>query len=165
MTVNAKLPKTPQSPAAGASDLAVDSLDNNIPIGRARNRAARPAQILKIKWRTTRKVSRRRSAKRRIGSRGALPRKWAAEYSTDPSLSRPPPHRRLRKQFNTLLCSWLLISRSAPPRTRQISRACGDCRSRIPLNVVERETFLGPLWRAQMTHSARAVCAHGRSAA
>src|ERR1700734_2658346 len=39
MTVNAKLPKTPQrqSPAAGASDLAVDSLDNKIPIGRAKN--------------------------------------------------------------------------------------------------------------------------------
>ena len=36
MTVNAKLPKTPhrQSPATRASDLAVDSLDNNIPIGR-----------------------------------------------------------------------------------------------------------------------------------
>src|ERR1700722_15321012 len=42
MTVNAKLPKTPQrqSLAAGASDLAVDSLDNKIPIGRARNRTA-----------------------------------------------------------------------------------------------------------------------------
>ena len=44
MTVNAKLPKTPQPPAAGASDLAVDLLDNKIPIGRARNRAARPAE-------------------------------------------------------------------------------------------------------------------------
>jgi hypothetical protein len=37
MTVNAKLPKTPQSRSGGASDLAadsaVDSLDNNIPIG------------------------------------------------------------------------------------------------------------------------------------
>jgi hypothetical protein len=34
MTVNAKLPKTPQrqSPAAGASDLALDSLDNKIPL-------------------------------------------------------------------------------------------------------------------------------------
>ncbi len=32
MTVNAKLPKTPQSRTAGASDLAVDSLDNKIPI-------------------------------------------------------------------------------------------------------------------------------------
>src|SRR6202034_597852 len=40
MTVNAKLPKTPQSRTAGASDLAVDSLDKNIPIGRARNRTA-----------------------------------------------------------------------------------------------------------------------------
>src|ERR1700677_3962837 len=39
MTVNATLPKTPQrqSPAEGASDLAVDSLDNKIPIGRAIN--------------------------------------------------------------------------------------------------------------------------------
>src|SRR5277367_5257585 len=39
MMVNATLPKTPQrqSPAEGASDLAVDSLDNKIPIGRARN--------------------------------------------------------------------------------------------------------------------------------
>lgn len=35
MTVNAKLPKTPQrhSPAAGAPDFALDSLDNKIPIG------------------------------------------------------------------------------------------------------------------------------------
>src|SRR6478609_4790427 len=40
MTVNAKLPKTPQARAAGMSDLAVDSLDNTIPVGRARRRAA-----------------------------------------------------------------------------------------------------------------------------
>jgi hypothetical protein len=35
MTVNAKLPKTPQrqSPAAGAPEFRLDSLDNNIPIG------------------------------------------------------------------------------------------------------------------------------------
>jgi hypothetical protein len=42
MIVNAKLPKTPQRQtlAAGASDWAVDSLDNKIPIGSARNRTA-----------------------------------------------------------------------------------------------------------------------------
>jgi hypothetical protein len=39
MTVNAKLPKTPQlnEPAAGASDLAVDSLDNTIPNWKSEN--------------------------------------------------------------------------------------------------------------------------------
>jgi hypothetical protein len=65
MTVNAKLPKTPQrqSPAAGASDLAVDSLDNKIPIGRARNLGSHYLPNIQIKWRTARKVSRRRSAK------------------------------------------------------------------------------------------------------
>jgi hypothetical protein len=45
MTVNAKLPKTPQSRTAGASDLAVDSLDNKIPIGRARNWVATTCPI------------------------------------------------------------------------------------------------------------------------
>src|ERR1700759_2762226 len=36
MTVNARLPKTPQrhSPAVGASDVALDSLDNKIPVGK-----------------------------------------------------------------------------------------------------------------------------------
>src|ERR1700722_10939750 len=49
MTVNATLPKTPQrqSPAEGASDLAVDSLDNKIPIGRARNRVATTCPIFR----------------------------------------------------------------------------------------------------------------------
>src|SRR5277367_4315577 len=39
MTVNAKLPKTPQRQSwpAGASDLTLDSLDNKDPIGRVRN--------------------------------------------------------------------------------------------------------------------------------
>jgi hypothetical protein len=63
--VNAKLPKMPQSRAAGVSDLAEDSLDNKIPGGRARNRTAKQLPDAKIKWRTTRKVSRRRSAKSR----------------------------------------------------------------------------------------------------
>ena len=71
MTVNAQLPKTPQrqSPAAGASDLAVDSLDNKIPIGRARNRAAVgiPDQMA-----NNAEVSRRRSAKRRARQKRAL---------------------------------------------------------------------------------------------
>ena len=46
MIVNAKLPKTPQRQtlAAGASDWAVDSLDNKIPIGRARIGWPKPAQ-------------------------------------------------------------------------------------------------------------------------
>src|SRR3984957_16016882 len=49
MTVNATLPKTPQrqSPAEGASDLAVDSLDNKIPIGRARNWVATTCPIFR----------------------------------------------------------------------------------------------------------------------
>ncbi len=63
MTVNAKLPKTPQSRAAGASDLAVDSLDNKNPIGRARNWGRYDPPNIQIKWRTARRVSRRRSAK------------------------------------------------------------------------------------------------------
>jgi hypothetical protein len=42
MTVNATFPKTPQrnARAAGAPELAVDSLDNTIPVGRARKRTA-----------------------------------------------------------------------------------------------------------------------------
>jgi hypothetical protein len=49
ITVNATLPKTPQrqSPAEGASDLAVDSLDNKIPIGRARNWVATTCPIFR----------------------------------------------------------------------------------------------------------------------
>src|SRR5271154_6227201 len=45
--VNAKLPKTPQSRAAGVSDFAVDSLDNKIPIGRARNWVATACPIFR----------------------------------------------------------------------------------------------------------------------
>ena len=64
MTVNAKLPKTPQrqSRPAGASDLTLDSVDNKDPIGRART-GANTRQIPRVKWRTTAEVSRRRSAK------------------------------------------------------------------------------------------------------
>src|ERR1700693_5849496 len=47
MTVNAKLPKTPQSRTAATSDLAVDSLDNKIPIGRARNWVATTCPIFR----------------------------------------------------------------------------------------------------------------------
>jgi hypothetical protein len=45
MTVNARLPKTPQrhSPAAGASDLALDSLDNKIPVGKRESDGHRAA--------------------------------------------------------------------------------------------------------------------------
>jgi hypothetical protein len=49
--------------------LAVDSLDNKIPIKRARNRGGCYLPNLRIKWRTTREVSRRRSAK-------TVPRTW-----------------------------------------------------------------------------------------
>ena len=69
ITVNAQLPNTPQrnAPPAGASDLAVDSLDNTIPVGGARS--GQPmAPESKIKWRTTRTVSRRRSAKTRYAA-------------------------------------------------------------------------------------------------
>jgi hypothetical protein len=40
MTVNAKLPKTPQrqSPAADASDFALDSLDNKTPLEKSHGR-------------------------------------------------------------------------------------------------------------------------------
>src|SRR5277367_629786 len=64
MTVNAKLPKTPQrqSRPAGASDLTLDSVDNKDPIGRAEP-GANTRRIPRVKWRTTAEVSRRRSAK------------------------------------------------------------------------------------------------------
>ena len=60
MTVNAKLPKTPQRQSwpAGASDLTLDSLDNKDPIGRVRNEGQYPPKPL-VKWRTTVEVSRR----------------------------------------------------------------------------------------------------------
>ena len=54
MTVNARLPKTPQrqSPAAGASDLALDSLDNKIPLEEREIGRLRPPD-LSVKWRTS----------------------------------------------------------------------------------------------------------------
>src|ERR1700738_3997480 len=59
MTVNAKLPKTPQrqSRPAGASDLTLDSVDNKDPIGRARTGGKYPPNP-HVKWRTTVEVSR-----------------------------------------------------------------------------------------------------------
>ena len=160
MTVNAKLPKTPQrqSPAAGASDLAVDSLDNKIPIGRARNRTANIYRTLGS------------NGEQRAKFQGAAVRKATATDGCGCSKSallvihtNPIcPGRNLiearAKQFDVLLCGCYWSRRSAPPRTRQISRACGGCRNRIPLDLVERKAFPAcSLWRAQMTHSAPAI--------
>src|SRR5271163_2950663 len=152
MTVNAKLPKTPQrqSPAAGASDLAVDSLDNKIPIGRARNWVATTCPI-------SRSNGEQRAKFQGAAVRKANPATYGCGCSKSelqgiqsvPAATSSPS---AQNSFNALLCRGYWSRRSAPPRTRQISRACGSCRSRIPLNVVERKTFSGLLWRAQMTH-------------
>jgi hypothetical protein len=76
MTVNAKLPKTPQrqSLTAGTSDVAVDSLDNKIPLEERESDGQYPPN-LPVKWRTTVEVSRRRSAKGSPESRSRLLKK------------------------------------------------------------------------------------------
>ena len=102
MTVNAKLPKTPQrqSLAAGASDLAVNSLDNKIPIGRARNRTANICRTLgsngeqraKFQGAAVRKGTRNRRAR--------LLRKCTG-YSHKSNLSRPPPELKSAQNSST----------------------------------------------------------------
>ena len=111
MTVNAKLPKTPQSPAAGASDLAVDSLDNKIPIGRARNRAALPAagssgsngeQRAKFQGAAVQKADpQQKAAAQKMSCRKFRPIRSVPAATLSPSA---------QGNFNALLCSWLLIS-------------------------------------------------------
>jgi hypothetical protein len=160
MTVNAKLPKTPQrqSRAAGASDLAVDSLDNKIPIGRARNRTANI-------YRTLGSNGEQRAKFQGAAVRKATPTDGCGCSKSELQVIHTNPiclGRHLigvrAKQFNALLCRGYWSRRGAPPRTRQISRACGSCRSRIPLDVVERKAFPACLlWRSQMTHSAPAI--------
>jgi hypothetical protein len=69
------LPKTPQrqSAAAGASELALDSLDKKIPIGNWES-AVNARRILSVKWRTTSEVSRRRTAKDGLGLGSVCPK-------------------------------------------------------------------------------------------
>jgi hypothetical protein len=79
MTVNAKLPKTPQrqSLTAGASDVAVDSLDNKIPLEERESDGQYPPN-LPVKWRTTVEVSRCRSAKGSPGEQEPAAQKVSA---------------------------------------------------------------------------------------
>lgn len=163
MTVNAKLPKTPQSPAAGASDLAVDSLDNNIPTGRARNRAALPAQIPRSNGEQRAKFQGAAVQKADPAAEGRCPKNELQDIQTSPVC----PGRHLiavcARQFQCTPCSWLLISakRAATNSTNfasvwQLSKQNSTQRCR------EKKPFLA---RCRVRKSAKAVYAHGRSEA
>src|SRR3984885_8247371 len=144
MTVNAKLPKTPQSRTAAASDLAVDSLDNKIPIGRARNWVAATCPIF------------RSNGEQRGEFQGAAVRKVTAtdecgcskselqDIHTHPFVPAAASSASAQNSFSGVLSRGYCSRRSAPPRTRQISRACDACRNRIPLDVVERKNLFWP---------------------
>src|ERR1700733_6476261 len=146
MTVNAKLPKTPQrqSPAVGASDLAVDSLDNKIPIGRAKNWVA-----------TTRPIS-RPNGEQRAEFQGAAVRKVTTadacgcskselqDIHTHPFVPAAASSASAQKIFSAAPSRGYCSRQSAPLRTRKISRACDACRNRIPLDVVERKNLFWP---------------------
>src|SRR6202042_3836579 len=81
---------------------------------------------IQTKWRTTRGVSRRRSAKSDRNGQVRLLKKWAATNSHESGLCRPPPQSHLRKAVSCARLSGYWSQRTAPPRTRQISRACGS---------------------------------------
>jgi hypothetical protein len=168
MTVNAKLPKTPQrqSPAAGASDLAVDSLDNKIPIGRARNRTANIYRTLGS------------NGEQRAKFQGAAVRKATATDGCGCSKSallvihtNPIcPGRNLiearAKQFDVLLCGGYWSRRSAPPRTRQISRACGGLSKQNSARPCRKKSLSGLLAMACPNDAfGPSHCASGGSAA
>jgi hypothetical protein len=160
MTVNAKLPKTPQrqSLAAGASDLAVNSLDKRSPseereIGRPistelLDQMANSAQSFKAP-----------QCEKRPQQTSTAAQKVRSLFTQIQSVPAATSIEVRAKQFSALFCGGYWSRRSAPPRTRQISRACGGSRTRIPLDVVERrKAFLTCLrWRWQMAHSAPAI--------
>jgi hypothetical protein len=166
MTVNAKLPKTPkrQSPVAGASDLAVDSLDNKIPIRRARNRPANRHRTLgsngeqraKFQGAAVRKATRTDGCGCSKSELRVIHTICPDRYLTDVRAN----------QFSELLSRDSWSRRSAPPRTRQISRACGGCRSGIPLDVVERKKlFRLACYGLRNNPFGSSHCASGGSAA
>jgi hypothetical protein len=98
---------------------------------------------------------------------GAAAQKVSCRVFTRIHLSRPPPHRRRRKTVSVQ--SSLAAIALGEARRHELDKF------REPVTRVETEfrstssrekTFSGLLlWRAQMTHSATAVCAHRPSAA
>src|ERR1700733_13854856 len=113
MTVNAKLPKTPQSRTAAASDLAVDSLDNKIPIGRARNWVAATAQY-SDQMANNAESFKAPQCEKRPQRTGALLKKWAPAISRESGLDRRL-NRICPKQFHALAFPGCWSRRSAPP--------------------------------------------------
>src|ERR1700722_5630174 len=119
MTVNAKLPKTPQSRTAAASDLAVDSLDNKIPIGRARNWVAATCPIF------------RSNGEQRGEFQGAAVRKATAtdgcgcsksglrRIRTNPVCAGRHLNRICAKQFHALACPAIGLSE---PRRHELDK-------------------------------------------
>src|ERR1700721_3126038 len=126
MTVNAKLPKTPQSRTAAASDLAVDSLDNKTPIGRARNWVAATCPIF------------RSNGEQRGEFQGAAVRKatatdgCAAQKVGSSDFARirpgPAPQSHLPKAVSCARLSGLLASTRRAARTSKICGAGGRFR-------------------------------------
>jgi hypothetical protein len=157
MTVNATLPKTPQrqSPAEGASDLAVDSLDNKIPIGRARNWLATACPILD-QMANSAQSFKAPQCKKRPQQTGCVCSK--SELLVIPTNPVGPCRHLIRvcaKQFQCTPLSWLFVS---------LNHVATNSTNFASVWRVSKQNS-GPLWRAQMRHSATAVCAHGRSAA
>ncbi len=69
-----------------------------------------------------------------------LPKKWAAAHSRE---LRQAAHGECEKHFRKHAS--VPTSRSLPPRTRQISRACGDCENRnFASRVLKVNNFLWP---------------------
>ena len=130
MTVNAKLPKTPQRhprlrarPTWRWTRWTTRSPLEEREIGRP-IRCRNP----QIKWRTTREVSRRRSAKSRPQQTGAAAQKVVcSEFARIRSAGRHLNW--IRANSSALVCAGYWSRRSAPPRTRQISRACDSFRA------------------------------------
>jgi hypothetical protein len=74
---------------------------------------------IQTKWRTTRGVSRRRSAKSDRNGQVRLLKKWAATNSHESGLCRPPPQSHLRKQFHALACPAIGLSE---PRRHELDK-------------------------------------------
>ena len=174
MIVNATLPKTPQSPAAGASDLAVDSLDNKIPIGRARNRAAASCRALGSNGEQRAKFQGAAVQKAPVGDRCSCSKSGLREIRTN---FRQRLHSRLRKSVsNARLCPnvadlsatnspnfaslWRFVgaeSRSTLFESEQFSLACyGVRKGRIRPHPIARHPSAprpGPLRRTRSVRS------------